>query len=485
MAQRIVSQKNSDGKSISKETTPALWGIWWNAILLLRPAFSHIRAFMWFAVTVAGLSVRIEMFGVTSIVRALKLRPGFYYALLRNFHSEAIRLDLLSELWARAAMRLFPAPFRVHGRRVLIGDGIKIAKRGKKMPGVKLLHQQSDNKAEFIMGHSLQAVSLLAHADQSFVAVPLIARIQEGVVLCNRHKKTLLDKMLILLKIVSDGEPFYFVGDAYYAAHTIIVGLLEIGCHLITRVKSNAVAYVPYVHDGLKKRGRPRFYGEKITLKSLLTDAIRMQYAASPVYGEKDVTLSYVVRDLLWKPAGKLVRFVAVSHTSRGSLLLMSTDINLDAVEIIRVYGLRFKIEYGFKQAVHQIGSFLYHFWMQGMEPLKRRGGNQYLHRKSLKYRKNVERKLHAYHVFIQAGVISQGILQYLSVAFPKLVWNSFGSWLRTVRPGIAPSELVVANALRQSLPHFLLSSADHHAFAKFIAQRQDVENTEIFSLAA
>jgi hypothetical protein len=47
-----------------------------------------------------------------------------------------------------------------------------------------------------------------------------------------------------------------------------------------------------------------------------------------------------------------------------------------------------------------------------------------------------------------------------LLVVAPKLVWDSFGSWLRTIRPGIPPSEFVVANALRQSLPDFLLGPA-------------------------
>ena len=53
----------------------SLWGIWWNAILLLRPAFSRLRTFMWFVTAVAGLTVRVDLLGVTSIVRALNLRP--------------------------------------------------------------------------------------------------------------------------------------------------------------------------------------------------------------------------------------------------------------------------------------------------------------------------------------------------------------------------------------------------------------------------
>src|ERR1700689_3050377 len=122
---------------------------------------------------------------------------------------------------------------------------------------------------------------------------------------------------------------------------------------------------------------------------------------------------------------------------------------------------------------------------MKDMIPLRYHNGNQYLHRKSADYRNRVKRKMRAYHAFIQAGVVAQGLLQYLAVAAPKLVWDQFGSWLRTIRPGIPPSEFVVANALRHILPDFLIGSAKSGSLAKFIANRQDTTIMQGFRLAS
>ena len=61
--------------------------------------------------------------------------------------------------------------------------------------------------------------------------------------------------------------------------------------------------------------------------------------------------------------------------------------------------GYRFKIELGFRQAVHILGTYAYHFWMLGMKPLRRGGGDQYLHRTTDEYRAAIRRKLRAYHV--------------------------------------------------------------------------------------
>jgi hypothetical protein len=66
-----------------------------------------------------------------------------------------------------------------------------------------------------------------------------------------------------------------------------------------------------------------------------------------------------------------------------------------------------------------------------------------------------------AYHAHIQLGCIAQGLLQYLAIHFSATVWHSFGSWLRTMKIDLPPSELVVAHALRATLTDFLRIGPD------------------------
>jgi len=467
-----------------------LWTQWYSAIAQLRSAFSRNATFLWFVMCVAGLSVRSEHLGITSVVRALSLDPKRCYPrLLANCHSEGIKLPALSVLWSRAVLKLFGDRIeRVNERLVLIADGKKIAKAGKKMPAVKSLFQESESntKPSFIMGHSTQAISILAHAADTLLAVPLDIKIHEGLIFSNRDRRTLLDKLVTLVSGLGITQPCYLVADAYYAKSKIITGMLAQGHDLVTRARWDSVAYhKPPKPKGRPRRGRPKLYGKKVKLLNLFRSAMKISTVPSPVYGETNIMIRIRSCELLWRPAGRLVRFVLVEHPVRGRLVLMSTDLTLAPVDVVRLYGLRFKIEFGFKQAAHVIGAYDYHFWMADMKKISRRGGNQYMHHESEDYRDAVRRKLHAYHVFLFMGVVTQGLMHYLSACHTQRVWESFGSWLRTIRKGVAPSELVVQMAMRNTLPAFLAAGSETNRLAKFIVERQRLNGAGSWKVAA
>ena len=464
----------------------SLWSQWYSVVAPLRAACSRTRSFLWLLAALAGLCARNDLLGVTSIVRTLGLAQRCYDRLLDFFHSPAVDVACLTRLWTPRALSLFPV-HRFAGRPVLLGDGIKIPKSGRKMPAVKLLHQESEGntKPEYIMGHSIQVLSVLVAAGASFFAVPLAGRIHEGVKFTNRDQKTLPEKFADLLDSLGIAGPFYLVADAYYACKQVILHLQRSGSHLISRVRRSTTAYQPMPVDHAPRgRGRPRTYGQKIKLWDLFDSPTQAwQSADSPVYGERGVTLRFCCLDLLWRPVQRLVRFVLVDHPTRGRMILIGTDLLMPAIDIIRLYGLRFKIELSFKQALRVIGVYAYHFWMRSMPKIARASRTQHLHHKSDHYRDAVRRKLGAYHRHIQIGLIAQGTLQYLAVSCPRLVWASFGSWLRTIRPGIPPSEFVTATALRNSLPQFLAQPHTAPLFKKFLQQRIDVGNYEALRL--
>lgn len=326
------------------------------------------------------------------------------------------------------------------------------------MPAVKSLHQAADSnsKPPFIMGHSFQAISLLVRSASGHIAaVPLAARIHEGLVWSNRDRRTLLDRLVDLFLGLAGlcDRKVLLLADAYYASGKVIRPLLRQGHQLLTRARMNTVAYMPPEPDVRRRRGRPRIYGPKVRLRELIAQQDLFHTAPSPITGESHATIQYCWFDLLWRPVGHEVRFIVVKHSQRGMMILMTTDTDLDPLDAILLYSHRFKIETGFRHAIHVLGSYAYHFWMEAMDPIRRRSGDQHLHMKSDDYRRRVRRKMQAYHAHVQIGCIAQGLLIHLAVNHGEHVWRQFRSWLRTMDPTRPPSELVVTYSLRETLP--------------------------------
>ena len=127
-----------------------------------RKEFSYKSAYKWLIILVTGFMIRADKLGVTSVVRNLALRPESYRSMMRFFRASSWSLASLQTAWLGIVARQAPL-WRYRGRGVLIGDGTKQAKEGRKMPGVKRLRQESEtqSKASCIYGHFWGCVGIL------------------------------------------------------------------------------------------------------------------------------------------------------------------------------------------------------------------------------------------------------------------------------------------------------------------------------------
>src|SRR3990172_5254255 len=124
-----------------------LWLEWFRCVQALRPACARSRTFLWMCLALFGLCTRKDLGGVTSFVRAGGLVAKAHNRLLQVFHTPALALDTLTELWVRLALKLF-TPLRAGTRPILVADGVKVPKEGRKMPAVKKLHQESSDNSK-------------------------------------------------------------------------------------------------------------------------------------------------------------------------------------------------------------------------------------------------------------------------------------------------------------------------------------------------
>lgn len=282
-----------------------------------RSLFSRQASFVWFVVVIFGFLVRFDHYGVSSFVRWLSL-PGSTYPLLLNFfHATSWSLSEVMMTWMRICQEQFSL-VSLNGRLLVVGDGIKIPKEAQCQPGIKYMHGSSQNqsKPQRFSGHHFGCIAFVAECAGKFKAILQAAQIHEGVdyvqVAENEKiqaqvRETVVSRMMSLLTIIAmqQGKALYVVLDALFStsvAFTFVFHRLQENgqpwVHLITRAKSNYVAYTAV----------SRRKNERIKLSSIFDNLDLFAEHPHPLHPERIVKLYY--RDLYW---GKTNFFCALS----------------------------------------------------------------------------------------------------------------------------------------------------------------------------
>lgn len=253
-------------------------------------------------------------------------------------------------------------------------------------------------------------------------------------------------------------KPCLLLLDAYFAVGPVFEVLKRAVnlsgqplVHVVTRAKNNVVAYGdPTAKDS--GRGRPCKYGQKHKLTSLFdSQATFFEQTTIDLYGCSQ-TVSFLCLDLIWKPVREKVRFVLVVDGTEH-FILMCSDLTLSALDIIRAYSYRFKIEVSFKMLKHLMGAFFYRFWTSAWPRIGKKTVSDLSQITDHRRQSLILQATNAIEAFANFGCIATGILQIIALSSHQTIWKKYAGWLRTVTSTI-PSEEVVKSVVQQEYYH-------------------------------
>ena len=225
-------------------------------------------------------------------------------------------------------------------RQIIATDCSFIRKSGKATYGIEYFYNGSAGKAEKGLEVAVVAVVDVDHKQGYALSVQQTPPAQA--------ERTRIDwylEQLAATKTYFPKSARHIVSDGFYSKIKWVDGVTNLGLDAIGKLRCDAD--MRYVYRGEQKpRGRKRKYDGKVDL----TDVSRMTLVS-----EIEPTL-YLYTVEVWVVSMKRKVRLAYIRDCRnpervGLALLFSTDINLDASEILCFYKSRFQIEFIFRDA--------------------------------------------------------------------------------------------------------------------------------------
>ena len=141
----------------------------------------------------------------------------------------------------------------------------------------------------------------------------------------------------------------YLALDGHFGNSPTLQMVRGCGLHLISKLRADAAFYFPY--DGpYQGRGPRRKYGDKLDVGTIPEQFVRQRRV------EDGVETCVFQAELLHKEFAQPLNVVVIVKTNRTSgarahVLLFSSDLSLAFDKLVEYYGLRFQIEFTFRDA--------------------------------------------------------------------------------------------------------------------------------------
>lgn len=162
----------------------------------------------------------------------------------------------------------------------------------------------------------------------------------------------------VLSTLCSNVKISHVVMDGYFGNQHYLKLVRAQKMHFICRFKKNTALFFPFI--GIQKRlGRRRKYGTRIDIKKI-PKKYKVQLPRDHRLNKKGGNV-YQFQAYAKGISKSLMNVVVIVDKSSGEYtLFMSSDLDLDALKLLEYYGLRFQIEFSFREAKQYFG--LSHF---------------------------------------------------------------------------------------------------------------------------
>jgi hypothetical protein len=418
------------------------------------------------------------------------LDPNKYNCLIHFFRSEAWSLETIQQKWLEIVKESGLISY-IFGKPVLIGDGVKQAHESNRMPGVKKLHQESENstKSEYIRGILFGGLGILVGGAAKIFCLPLSMSVHDGNGTILKWKNSGYKDDSHVTRLIREGcktalalgETCWLLMDAYYLSRPGLKALAEESAKagkdlavLITRAKSNYTAWRK--PEGEAKTKNPKA-SDSFSIMSLFgAKGECFAEETLTVYGELE-KVRYMCINLLWgRDLFQGIRFV-LAVIDDAQIVLACTALDLDPQKIIELYCYRFKIENLFRAIKQALGGFACRFWTRRMPAF-----NLFAKAAAMEARieavaadiskESINKTYDAIEGFVFFACIAMGIIQLCALKFSKEINSNEQRWMRTCSSSI-PSEETTAISLRHSLRSLNNYNCDDLAVVSAIREQQ------------
>jgi hypothetical protein len=279
-----------------------------------------------------------------------------YYYFLSSLSG---KVQAVADVLLGLVLKVVPLPDRL----LFAIDDTPTKRAGPKVQGAGYHHNPTPGTAggKYLYGHVWVTLAwVVTHPQWGVIGLPLWAflyvRAKDGVKLAqpdwkHRTKLEMAAEQIgwLAQKLRGLAQPIWVVADGAYAKAEVLGAAVRAGVVFVSRLRSDAALHEPTAPPRTGQRGRPRKYGERISLAKRGGHPRGWQTGTFTLYGATEQR-TYKTFEAYYPPAGGRIRVVLVKNP-KSWVAFFCTKLDASVADILEAVASRWAIE----QVFHDI----------------------------------------------------------------------------------------------------------------------------------